>query len=134
VNSQKFYLILSIACLLGYAWIFFQYTSQVSSTINTCFIKTLSGYPCPSCGATRSILLLVNGNFYKALLLNPFGIFSAFMLVILSPWLLFDFLLKRKSLHKQYLKLEIALKKPHIAIPLIIIVLLNWSWNIYKQL
>jgi len=36
-----------------------------------CWFRQLTGLPCPTCGATRSLLSLVHGNFAEALIRNP---------------------------------------------------------------
>ncbi len=38
-----------------------------------CFFFFLTGLPCPGCGLTRSIHLLLNGQWAAALAMNPFG-------------------------------------------------------------
>ena len=38
-----------------------------------CFFKKLTGFPCPTCGLTRSILLTLQGDLGAALGLNPAG-------------------------------------------------------------
>lgn len=36
-----------------------------------CPFHWLTGYPCPSCGGTRAVLALLQGDWQRALLLNP---------------------------------------------------------------
>lgn len=36
-----------------------------------CYFHRLTGYPCVTCGATRSVLALVHGHLFDALRLNP---------------------------------------------------------------
>ena len=37
-----------------------------------CIFHTLTGYECPACGVQRAAHAVLNGEFYKALMLNPF--------------------------------------------------------------
>lgn len=41
---------------------------------NTCVFLRVTGYPCPSCGMTRSVMSTVRFNFQRAIEMNPLGI------------------------------------------------------------
>lgn len=43
--------------------------SKVTGTV--CLIRGLIGIPCPSCGITRAIIAVLNGNFIEAFKLHP---------------------------------------------------------------
>ena len=45
-----------------------------------------------------------------------------------------DLATKKKSFYVAYIKMETVLKQKKVAIPLIILVVLDWIWNIYKEL
>ncbi len=47
----------------------------------SCVFKSLTGVPCPTCGATRSVLHLVQGDFYTSLSMNPL-VFLCFVAAI----------------------------------------------------
>ena len=53
-----------------------------------CPLKMLTGFPCPSCGITKSMVYFFDGDISKSLqyhLLGPFAIlFCIFMIVLLS--------------------------------------------------
>jgi hypothetical protein len=97
-------------------------------------IKNATGYPCPSCGSTRAVQALYKGDLIGSFLFNPFGIIVSIALLILPFWIGIDLAMKRKSFYLAYNKMEAVLKQKKIAIPLIILVVLNWIWNIYKEL
>ena len=78
------------------------------------------------------MIALINGDFLKAVLLNPIGLLLLGGLVIFPVWLLHDLALKKNSFHVFYASVEKTLKQKHVAWPLIILLLLNWCWNIYK--
>jgi hypothetical protein len=40
-----------------------------------CWFKEHYGFPCPTCGMTRSVILTMHGDFHDAFLLNPAGPF-----------------------------------------------------------
>jgi hypothetical protein len=77
---------------------------------------------------------LVNGNFFEALLLNPFGYIVALIMLLSPVWIVFDLVSKRDTLFICYQKTERLLVKPKLAIPLSFLVLANWIWNITKGL
>jgi len=66
--------------------------------------------------------------------MNPFGIIVAILMVIAPIWILFDIITKKDTFYFWYKKTEEIIQIKWIAITLIILVLLNWIWNIYKGL
>jgi hypothetical protein len=50
-----------------------------------CWFREHYGFPCPTCGMTRSVILTVHGDFNNAFLLNPAGPFliAGLLVVIL---------------------------------------------------
>jgi hypothetical protein len=40
----------------------------------TCIIRTITHYPCPTCGVTRAMLSLLNGNIEKYLYYNAMAL------------------------------------------------------------
>jgi hypothetical protein len=133
---NKLYLILFIACLSGYIWIYFNLSSNIieNKTAIVCPIKHFIGLPCPSCGSTRSVISLLKGNFAEAFYINPIGYLIATIMVVLPLWIFSDVLLRQNSLQHFYMKLERRIVKPMFAIPLILLLIMNWFWNISKSL
>jgi hypothetical protein len=74
----------------------------------------------------------MKGEFFEALMLNPFGYIIAAILLISPLWLTIDLVTNRKTLFDQYQKAEALIRKPQLAYPLLILVALNWIWNITK--
>lgn len=133
---NKLYVLVSTACAAGYIWLFLNYQRSVSDSIEpgVCLFKRLTGIPCPSCGSTRSVLSLLKGDFIGALISNPFGLIILSILILAPLWILYDIVLQKDSLLQVYNRTEIFLRRKWIAIPLILLVILNWIWNIYKGL
>jgi hypothetical protein len=132
-SKNRIYTLLLGLIVMGYFWIIIN-TIYGHSSLVVCPIKFATGIPCPSCGSTRSVLKLMAGDLYSAILINPFGLII-FLVLILGPlWLLYDYLLKKDSLWIIYNKVEAILKNKKIFIPLILLVLINWIWNICKAL
>lgn len=133
-NRRKFYTFYAIVCLAGYSWLFFSWAGAFGGTRTVCWLKNISGYPCPSCGSTRSLVQLMHGELYEALLYNPLGIVIALIMLVLPIWLMMDLFRQKATFYHFYPRAESLLKKPAIYLSLIILVLLNWAWNIQKGL
>ena len=135
-TRNRLYLFLFLACLVGYVWValLISETLHGSPVQEVCLVKKTTGYPCPSCGTSRSVMALMHQNWTKAFLWNPFGYVVAALMLVLPPWLLLDVLRKRDHLFHAYRNIEYWLKKPWLAGPLLLLVLANWIWNFMKGL
>jgi hypothetical protein len=133
---NKLYVLVSTACATGYIWLLINYYRNISESIEpgVCLFKRITGIPCPSCGSTRSVLSILKGDFVGALLWNPFGVIIMSILILAPLWILYDIVLRKDSLLQVYNRSEIFLRQKWIAIPLILMVILNWIWNIFKGL
>ncbi|MCL7988299.1 DUF2752 domain-containing protein [Sphingobacterium sp. lm-10] len=97
-------------------------------------MKYATDVPCPSCGATRSVIFLTKGDFTNAFLLNPIGYMVVIIMLIAPIWILADWTTKRRTFLDFFKKMEDFLRRPSYAIPLILLVVVNWIWNIAKGL
>jgi hypothetical protein len=134
MTRNKLYGIISIACFVGTVYFFYQLFYATESTRSLCLIKNVTGYPCPSCGTTRATILLSKGALLESLYQNPFGIIVALCMLVLPLWIAFDVLKKTDTFYRFYLKTETIIRRPKVAIVLILLVILNWIWNLYKHL
>jgi hypothetical protein len=136
LDRNKLYSILFIACLAGYIWLYFSITKKITEnkSVELCLIKRVTNIPCPSCGSTRSVISLTKGDFIRALNFNPIGYLVAIIMLTAPIWIISDTIKKTKTLFNFYLKIETYLKRPKIAIPLLLLVIINWIWNITKGL
>jgi len=136
LNRNKLYLILLIACLAGYIWLYFGFKNEITenNSVKVCVIKYVTNIPCPSCGSSRSVISLIKGDFISAFKFNPIGYLVAIIMIIAPIWILTDVIKKNQTLFDFYLKTEKYIRKPNIAIPLILLVIINWIWNIVKEL
>lgn len=132
----RLYVMLSIACAAGYLWLFYMVSTSASvhGAVGVCPIKHATGVPCPSCGSTRAVLSLLQGDFLDALYINPFGIIVAALMVIVPIWLIVDLVVQKPTLFDGYRRVETVVRKPSVAIPLVALVVVNWIWNITKGL
>lgn len=136
IDRNKLYTILFTACIAGYIWLYFSLntTETKNKSFEVCLIKHTTNIPCPSCGSTRAIISLTKGNFLEALIINPLGYIVVVIMFSAPIWIAIDIITKRKTLFEFYQKIETYLKKPRYAIPLLLLVIINWIWNITKGL
>lgn len=136
LSRNKLYTLLLLSCMVGGLWLWFGilHDTNQANPIGVCMIKHATGLPCPSCGSTRAIVLLSKGLWMDALVTNPFGYMIAFIMLLAPLWILFDIGTKRKTLFQFYKIIESRLKNPGLSIPLAVLVLINWIWNITKGL
>lgn len=134
VNRNKLYSLFGLLSLAGYFWLFINEAGYIHSKVSVCPMKLITKIPCPSCGSTRSAELILQGKLKEALLINPFGYLDIIVLAIIPIWLITDLLTKNDSLYRFYLYLEKNIRCLTVATPLILLILLNWLWNIFKNL
>ena len=95
-----------------------------------CIFRQLTGVPCWGCGTVRVIQLLIHGKVMNAIMLNPLSVVACLMVVagMVIWWVDYFrhtnilFSLSRKKLH------------PLTIAALVVLVILNWFWNIQKGL
>jgi len=134
-SSRKIYWILSLLALGSYVWIGYHLHTHSQDADTLCLFKSATGIPCPSCGITRSVLLLAQGEVMQAVWINPLGILAALLLIIIPVWIGVDLARNKLSLLAVYNRGEELIRSHKlIYIPLIMLVMLNWIWNISKGL
>lgn len=134
MTKNKLYLVLLVACLSGFLYLIYNINYSESSHIKVCIIKNVTGYPCPSCGTTRAVQEFLKGNLVNSFFMNPFGIIVAILMAIIPLWILFDLIFKKETFYSNYKKIETIIRIRWVAIILIVLVILNWIWNIKKGL
>lgn len=133
MTPNKLNNLLLTACLVGILYLFYQYHAVESGKITICFIKNTTGFPCPSCGTTRAVLEILKGNILNSIWINPFGIIICAILMVSPFWIVWDKLFQQQSLFLFYRRTEQFLRNPFVYIPLLLLVVLNWVWNILKN-
>jgi hypothetical protein len=137
MNRNRIYSTVLIACIAGIAWTAYtiwQNTAITDTSVEVCLFKKATGFPCPSCGTTRSIQSLIEGNFLEALHWNPFGV-VVFCIMLISPvWILIDMANRKSSFLLGYSRIENLFRSKWLAVPAIALVAANWVWNIIKGL
>jgi hypothetical protein len=135
-SRNRQYKIILLACLAGYIWIYFGIIHGIYQKIffEVCLLKKITNLPCPSCGTTRSVAAILNGDFGQAFLINPLGFIAISFLIIAPLWVISDLKLARSSFFNFYNSIQHKLNQPMIAMLFFSIVLVNWIWNITKHL
>ena len=135
MTRNRLYTILGIACTIGYGWLFFSlFLKDHFPEFTVCFFKNITGLPCPSCGATRAAAMIVDGNIVSSFLLNPLGIILVMIMLVVPVWLCYDLILKKNGLYNSFLLNESRIRQKKTAYILTALILINWVWNIHKQL
>ncbi|MGI9530955.1 DUF2752 domain-containing protein [Lutimonas sp.] len=135
-QRNSLYSILLIACFAGFGWLYFETQGAKTEQVfaGGCLFKHATDLPCPSCGSTRSIVTLLEGKYTESFLINPLGYLIALVMVLAPLWIVVDIITKRATLLLFYKKMEYQLMKPKNAIIMVILISINWLWNINKGL
>lgn len=123
-DQELIWLCVSLASLLT-AWFWL----RLGFPVPRCTWHELTGVPCPSCGATRSVIALLRGKWTAALLMNPlvflaaigvalFDIYAAVVLAVRAPRLRCDGLSRRSA--------------NAIRVVVIAAIASNWVWLIHR--
>lgn len=137
MQKNKLYLFIIVACFFGFGWLYFslhQNQDLQHDVFTVCLFKNITTIPCPSCGTTRAVLEISKGNIVTSMLLNPFGVIVAIIMTMSPIWIAYDFFSKKESFYQFYRKFEDLLQQKKVYLPLLILVLINWIWNINKNL
>jgi hypothetical protein len=130
---QKTYGLISLLLLGGYAYLLYEFTTGRHHPGQTvCLFKNITGVACPSCGTTRGLVALLNGDWLAATFTNPLVWPLAAGLVVLPLWLLWDALSQRTSFYQFYLRTEQLVRRKPVALLLVLLITCNWCWNIWK--
>ncbi|MHC8948427.1 DUF2752 domain-containing protein [Sphingobacterium hungaricum] len=135
-QARKLYLFLFSACAVAYVWLFStKYgNSVIGESVTLCPFKLVTGLPCPSCGSTRSMHCLIDGNISESIQTNPLGIVLAVAMLVIPFWIIYDWVSNKKSAFFAFRKMESLFRKPIIYLPFILLIMANWIWNIEKGL
>jgi hypothetical protein len=74
-NQFKIYGIIGafITLMVPFFLIFFNQSDHLETDQSLCPLKMLSGFPCPGCGITKSLVCFYEGDIQKSLYYNIFG-------------------------------------------------------------
>ena len=96
----------------------------VLSIAPSCVFRSITGFPCPTCGATRSLVQLATGNVVSALAFNPL-----FIVIVLAALTMFIYSLVRALFSLP--RLTFLPSEPEKALfrwIIVLALLLNWAY------
>ena len=121
-------IILSALYLLGIAWMFIYIHYKVN--ILLCPTKWALGIPCPGCGMTRALSLLLKGDMVAAVTMNP-NIMIALVGIVLAPFLLFS----QWFTNRDYMgRINSLLNRKLFLIPFCTFEIMIWAYNIMRHI
>lgn len=118
------------AILGGYALYLLPQFFNIGGIRGFCMFRSITGIPCPGCGMGRASVLLSQGDFWEAFLINPLAIPFAIGALIAIAWLSVDLIRKKETLLPL---LTQKMKWPYFLVLLAVIAGV-WGWNIVKVL
>jgi hypothetical protein len=72
-------LVFALIAAYGAIYLLFSYVNtRMGFSFGVCPLKRITDVPCPSCGGTRAVLALMQGNLHDAFLFNPLVIILLF--------------------------------------------------------
>lgn len=136
LNCNRLYGLIAVLTTAAYGLLgYLHFFRSGGVSIDMCPLHQTFNIPCPSCGTTRSVLMLMEGNLQAAIMTNPLGLLAASMLVILPAWMATDLIRRRDTLYRNFRMTEKWLvRNKWIMFLLVTLVLANWIWNIFKGL
>lgn len=92
---------------------------------SVCFLKALTGIPCPTCGSTRAVGCLAHGDLPGAFGMNPLATLAFLALV---PWAMADLALLTRG---RALGVSASPRTGHVLrVAAVVAVLANWAYLI----
>ncbi len=92
-----------------------------NSPFSICLFQTLTDLPCFSCGTTRAMASLAEGNFAASVGYNPLGLVLAFGFPVVALWAFRDMAAENASLYRLW-------KKHYRGILIVTFALLAVNW------
>lgn len=133
MRRNRLYILLFTVTLCGYVWIVYCMNHPTGQGLwQGCLTKQFLHVPCPSCGTTRSLMCILNGEWTEALTTNPLGYLAATLLLVTPAWICLDLILDTDSLWRTYNTTISLIQRRAVYVPLVMLLLANWIWNIMK--
>ncbi|MGB0917720.1 MAG: DUF2752 domain-containing protein [Flavobacteriales bacterium] len=133
MNSNKPHYWVYLLIAAGYAWLIWNYTTT-AGVETVCLFKQSTGFACPSCGITRSIVAILEGNLADGFMQNPLGFVAIVALASIPLLGIASLMLARNLVSELVIWFEAGIRHPRIALPLAGLITSNWVWNILKDL
>ena len=101
-TTRKLYGIAGILLILAVPYLIMLQNdhTHIETAQSLCPFKMLTGFPCPGCGITKSLIFLYEGNLSKSIYYHLFGPFTALFCVIAVIVLIMELLTKKEFFQK----------------------------------
>ncbi|MCR5497250.1 MAG: DUF2752 domain-containing protein [Paludibacteraceae bacterium] len=130
-KTKRGFLFFSVALLLtAYVWLAINMMLEEGEGFIVCPFRRLTTLPCPGCGLTSSILLMLKGEFVSAVSMNPM-VLLALPVLLLSPFLL---LLKADRCYELWCAFEANFTKSKWTWALLGVIAVEWIYLIIRSL
>ena len=132
VNPHTFYRLTLGGSIAGFIYLWWVRTSTTSLLV--CPINSITGYPCPSCGTTRTILQILSFDLIQSSLFNPLAYIVLMGMMVLPVWTVLDLIRKKTSLYSVVSSGEQLLQnQPVLRWALLGIMAIIWMWLILQN-
>ena len=83
-SKRKIYGIIGafITLMVPFFLMFFNHNNHLETDQSLCPLKMLSGFPCPGCGITKSLVYFYEGDIYKSLYYHILGPFVVLFCIV----------------------------------------------------
>ena len=102
-HKKKIYGIIGafITLMIPFLLIIFDQNKHLDGAQSLCPFKMLTGFPCPGCGITKSLVCVYEGNIYKSVIYHVLGPF-VIVFAIVAILVLSAELITKKEYFKRY--------------------------------
>jgi hypothetical protein len=134
-QQRKFYLFITAGTSVVWLWIFYTLYAGMAQGFSPCIFRGITGISCPSCGITRGIVALLQGNISAPAHYNMLAYIAMPVLVIAPLWLIVDSISAKASMYTTYTHaLHISKQRPAILISFFALIAANWIWTLYNNI
>ena len=134
MTRNRLYKYVAVLWTLGALWLAWVFLASPAEQ-GVCLFKAVTHVPCPSCGSSRALVLLLKGDLLGSLEMNPVGALIGFLLVVVPVWIVADVARRRDTFLRTYRALEnVMTHRAWVSVSLASVLVMNWIWNIIKGL
>ena len=131
MSSKGFYKLCTLLCLCAYITLYYYWCFAGQGGFTPCLSKYFFHLPCPACGTTRGIFMLLHGQLLDAFHMNPNSFLVVLALLVMTTLLFADAFSRRNRLYRLYIYVDKLLHNKYLLVPFLFFELLIWIRNIY---